>query len=424
MPYTKYNLLSHPFLLYDWGWDVHCGLSDNSDFGVILTPIMNSKLPSGTVTFLFTDIESSTRLWEQYPEEMKPALAKHDSILKQAVESNHGYIIKTTGDGVHAVFGKAIDSVMATLLAQHSLHQTADRLIRVRMGLHTGEAELRDGDYYGSCLNRAARIMSVAHGGQVLLSETTAQVVREHLPAETTLFDLGKHHLKGLLRPENIFQLVAPGLQKDFPPLNSIPTATNNLPTQLTSFVGRQKEISEIIASLNSSHLVTLTGSGGTGKTRLSIEVGTQLLPNFANGVWIVEVAPLSDPAQILPALAQVFRLQESVFKSLEDLITDYLREKKLLLLLDNCEHLIAACAKLADDLLRQSAGLKILASSREALGIAGEVAHRVPSLADSELTRLFVDRARPPTRNFPSPIRTLPPSPRSAAVSTVFLWL
>ena len=363
---------------------------------------MSSTRPSGTVTFLFTDIEDSTKLWEQYPEAMKVALATHDSILKEAIASNHGYIVKTTGDGVFAVFTTALDGIKAAIAMQRGLLQTSAVLqLRVRMGLHTAEAELRDGDYFGQSINRTARIMSVGHGGRVLLSETTAQVVREHLPKASNLLELGEHYLKGLARPEKIAQLVLPDLQKDFPPLNSISTATNNLPTQLTSFIGREKEIAEIETLLDSSRLVTLTGSGGTGKTRLSIEVGAQELAYFPNGVWMIELAPLSDPAQIIPALAQAFGLQESPFSPLASLVTDYLHDKKLLLILDNCEHLILACAHLADDLLHRCAALKILASSREALGIGGEMAYRTPSLADSESTRLFVERARAANSQF-----------------------
>jgi predicted ATPase/class 3 adenylate cyclase len=363
-------------------------------------------LPTGTVTFLFTDIEGSTSLWEKYPEEMKNALAKHDAILKEAIQSNHGHIIKTTGDGVHAVFTTAIDSVNASIAAQRELSSSftispSTFALKVRMGIHTGEAELRDGDYYGSSLNRAARIMSIGHGGQVLLSHATAELIREQLPTEITLQDLGEHRLKDLTRPEHIFQINIPELSNNFPPIRSLDAFPNNLPAQLTSFIGREKEILEIKASLNSARLVTLTGSGGTGKTRLSIEVGTQLLPNFSNGVWMIELAPLSDESQIVPALAQAFGLQELPFNPLKNLVMDYLRDKKLLLILDNCEHLIAACARLADELLHQCAGLKILASSREALGIAGELAYRTPSLADSESTRLFVDRARAANSKF-----------------------
>jgi predicted ATPase/class 3 adenylate cyclase len=362
---------------------------------------MNSSLPSGTVTFLFTDIDGSTKLWEQFPEAMKAALAKHDAILKEAIATNHGQIVKTTGDGVHAVFITALDGVNAAAEMQRLLLQTYEGLqLRVRMGLHTAEAELRNGDYYGQSVNRAARIMSIGHGGQVLLSETTAQVVREHLPEDTSLLELGEHYLKGLAQPEKISQLVLPDLQKDFPPLNSLSTATNNLPTQLTSFIGREKEIAEIRALLDSARLVTLTGSGGTGKTRLSIEVGRQELAHFDNGVWLIELAPLTDPEKIIPALAQAFGVQESPYSPLASLVTDFLRHKQLLLILDNCEHLINACARLANDLLHQCPELKILASSREALGIGGEMAYSTPSLADSESIRLFAERARAANAN------------------------
>jgi predicted ATPase/class 3 adenylate cyclase len=356
---------------------------------------MMTTLPTGTVTFLFTDIEGSTQLWENHPEAMKFALARHDAILKEAIHSNHGQIIKTTGDGVHAVFTTSVDSINTALCAQQKFQDPlGNLLVKVRMGVHTGEAELRDGDYYGFALNRAARLMSAGHGGQILISNSTAELIRQQLPANTTLLDLGEHRLKDLTRPEHIYQVTNPELPSKFPPIKSLDSFPNNLPIQLSSFVGREKEVDEIKALLNSSHLVTLTGSGGTGKTRLSLEVGAEELPTFANGIWVIELAPLSDESQIIPALAQAFGLQELPFNPLANLVTDYLRDKKLLLILDNCEHLIAACARLADDLLHQCAGLKILASSREALGIAGEVAYRTPSLADSESTRLFVERA------------------------------
>ena len=365
-----------------------------------------SHLPEGTVTFLFTDIEGSTKLWEEYPEAMKPALAAHDEILKKTIVANHGHVVKTTGDGVHAVFATAMDAINASIAAQNML-QTSDALkasevsLRVRMGMHTGEAELRDGDYYGGTLNRAARIMGVAYGGQILLSSITAALVQEHLPENTALINLGDHRLKNLSQLENIFQLTVQNLHSEFPPLQSLNTIPNNLPTQLTSFIGRDKEMAEIIALLDSARLVTLTGSGGTGKTRLSIEIGMQELASFSNGVWLLELAPLTDSEQIMPALAQVFGLQENPYVSLKTMLRDYLRDKELLLLLDNCEHLIEACARLADDLLHDCKGLKILASSREALGIAGEMAYSTPSLAETESTQLFVERARAANSNF-----------------------
>jgi len=267
-----------------------------------------TNLPSGTVTFLFTDIEGSTQLWEQHPKEMKVALAKHDSILRTAIEYNHGHIIKNTGDGIFAVFERAIDAIDATIQGQRDLRSAfslpaSSLSIMVRAGIHTGEAEVRDGDYYGGVLNRAARLMSVAHGGQILLSNATAELVREQLPADTSLRDLGEHRLKDLVRPEHIYQIIHPDLTSEFPPLKSLDAYPNNLPAQLTSFVGREKELEEIKSLLGSARLVTLTGSGGTGKTRLSIEVGAQLLSKFTNGAWLIELAPLSDPAQIIPKL-------------------------------------------------------------------------------------------------------------------------
>ena len=365
-----------------------------------------SHLPVGTVTFLFTDIEGSTKLWEQYPQAMKHALAKHDAILRQAVETNRGQIIKTTGDGLHAVFETAAQAIAATLAAQQGLHaQTWEEIhpqtVRVRMGLHSGEAELRSGDYYGGVLNRAARLMSVANGGQILVSQAAAELARDLLPPGASFTDLGEHRLKDLSRPEHIFQLCHPSLPGEFPALRTLDSFPNNLPIQLTSFIGREVEIAEIQGLLNHARLVTLTGSGGTGKTRLLQEVGAQLLADFPQGIWLVELAPLSDPAQVIPALAQVFGLQEVHSNPLANLLVDFLRSKKLLLLLDNCEHLIETCAQLANDLLRQCAGLKILASSREALGIAGEAAYRIPSLASEEAQRLFVERAHAANSRF-----------------------
>jgi len=359
-----------------------------------------SDLPSGTVTFLFTDIEGSTKLWENHPEAMKSALAGHDSILKGAIELNHGYIIKTTGDGVHAVFTTVLDAINSAIEAQRGLKQTSEVsetsevLIRVRIGLHTGEAELRDGDYYGQALNRAARIMSAGHGGQILISDVTAQVAREHLPADVSQLELGEHHLKGLIHPERIFQLTVPDLQKDFPPLHSVPTATNNLPAQLTSFIGRERELKESKEKLASAKLLTLIGPGGTGKTRLSLQLGEEQLDKFKDGVWFIELAPIMDSAYVISAIASTFGLREVQGAPLINIVIDYLRGKHLLIILDNCEHLVEACAQLVNHLLHECPQLKIIASSREALGINGETVYRVPSLADKESTRLFVERA------------------------------
>src|SRR5512136_2959565 len=368
-----------------------------------------AELPTGTVTFLFTDIEGSTLLAQQYPAELPALLARHHAILHGAIEAQHGHVFQIIGDAFCAAFHTAPEALNAALDAQRGLQHEAwnPAPVKVRMGLHTGAAqagasEERAGGYAGySTLARTQRVMSIAHGGQVLLSNPTAELVRGDLSAEISLRDMNEHRLKGLPHPEHLWQLVAPDLAAEFPPLKSLTSVPNNLPLQLTSFVGREKEIADIKGLLNSARLVTLTGSGGTGKTRLSQEVGAEELSSFANGAWLIELAPLSDPAQIIPALAQVFGLQELPFNPLANLVLDYLRDKKILLLFDNCEHLIEACARLADDLLHQCAGLKILASSREALGIAGEVAYRIPSLADAESTRLFVDRARAANAKF-----------------------
>ena len=376
------------------------------------------EFPSGTVTFLFTDIEESTRLWQEQPEVMSIAHRRHDEILREAIESNNGHIFQIVGDSFSAAFRNAIDGLRAALSAQRALQKdpaffanSAEATgnlhvpIRVRMGLHTGSAELvKDGSgKYNGYVTVAStqRVMSVAHGGQILLSQTTYDLSQNHLPEGIRLRDMGLHRLKGLRAPLQLYQLLAPDLTQEFPVIYSLDAFPNNLPVQLTSFIGREKEIAEIKKLLSSARLVTLTGSGGTGKTRLSQEVGTETLTNFPHGVWLIELASLTESSQIIPAVAHAFGLQELPFNSLTNLVVDYLREKKLLLILDNCEHLISACAHLADELLHHCAGLRILASSREALGISGEVTYHVPSLADSESTRLFVDRARSVNPNF-----------------------
>ncbi|HEX8917928.1 MAG TPA: adenylate/guanylate cyclase domain-containing protein, partial [Chloroflexota bacterium] len=371
-----------------------------------------STLPSGTVTFLFTDLEGSTRLWEKFPGEMKRALARHDQILRDAIESHGGHVIKSTGDGFHAVFDTGINGIAAALAAQQAVQvspweEIKPHSLRVRMGLHTGEAQERSGDYFGPALNRAARLMSIAHGGQTLLSTTTADLVRDQLPADVFLKDLGQHRLRDLVRSEHVFQLSHPALPADFPPVRSIDAFPNNLPVQLTSFVGREREIAEAREKLRSARLLTLIGPGGTGKTRLALQLAAEVLPSFADGVWLAELAPLTDPALVVQTVSSVFRLREQLGMPLNELLMDYLREKDLLLVLDNCEHLIDSCARLADDLLHASTRLKIIASSREALGISGETVYRVPplSLPDArQLTReklglcesgqLFIERA------------------------------
>ena len=373
---------------------------------------MAANIPTGTVTFLFTDIEGSTKLWEQYPEAMKTALARHDEILKQTIEGHHGHIIKTTGDGIHAAFETAHDGVSAALHVQQAVaaekwEEIKPHKIKVRIGLHTGEAEFRAGDYYGSTLNRAARLMSIGHGGQTLLSSTAADLVYDQLPEGASVRDLGKVRLKDLVRPEHVFQLTHPDLSAEFPPLNSFDSHPNNLPIQLTSFIGRERELAEAKSQLASARLLTLIGPGGTGKTRLALQIGAEMLPDFADGVWLAELAPLADPVLVLPTVASLLGLREQPDMPLNELLIDFLRDKELLLILDNCEHLLESCSKLADQLLHVCANLKIIGSSREPLGIAGETVYRVPSLSvskpdevksetliKSESAQLFIERA------------------------------
>jgi len=364
--------------------------------------------PTGTTTFVFTDIEGSTQLWEQQPEAMKTALAAHDSLLLEAIESNHGQLIKSTGDGAHAAFTTGLDAIQAAIAAQRLLVKPlGDLLIKVRMGVHTGEAEQRGGDFYGSAVNRAARLMAAAHGGQILMSRTTAELVREQLPTGVTIRDLGEHRLKDLTRPEHIYQLTDGLLPADFPPIRSIDSLPNNLPVQLTSFVGRERELADAEARLDATRLLTLIGPGGSGKTRLALQLGAGLLSSFEDGVWLVELAPLADPSLVLETVASVFGLRELQGMALIDVVANYLRAKHLLLIFDNCEHLLETCANLADRLLRASQHVKIIATSREAFGIDGETIFRVPSLnlpdpdtasleavAACEAAQLFIERA------------------------------
>ncbi len=378
--------------------------------------------PSGTITFLFTDIEGSSRLWEEHPEEMKGALARHDLILRQAF--GDGFIFKTVGDAFCAAFHTASAAASAAVAAQRALHAEAwDRVggLRVRMALHTGAAEQRDGDYFGQTLNRVSRILAAAHGGQMLLSLPTEELVRDSLPAGVRLRNLGERRLRDLSRPETIFELIAGDLPSDFPPLRSLESVPNNLPLELTSFIGREREMAEVRRLLGGAHLLTLVGAGGTGKTRLSLQLGAELLEKFQDGVWLVEFATIDDAALVPETVAAVLNVRQEAGRPLASTLANFLRAKTLLLLFDNCEHVVAACAHLAEALLRVCRNLVILASSREPLGIGGEVAWPLPPLnlpahwreiasgpgaaeriLKFEAVRLFVDRtvaARPSFR-------------------------
>jgi predicted ATPase/class 3 adenylate cyclase len=373
-------------------------------------------LPGGTVTFLFTDIEGSTRLWEQHPEAMRQALARHDVVLRSTIETQGGYVFKTMGDQFCAAFATAPAALAAALAVPRALQAEAweeTGPLKVRLALHTGTAEQRDGDYFGPALNRVARLLAVGHGGQVLLSEATQSLVQDDLPPGASLKDLGSHRLRDLQRAEPIYQLLHPDLPADFPPLRSLGSFSHNLPQQVTSFIGREQEMTEIRHRLAATRLLTLTGAGGAGKTRLSLQVAADLVDSYRDGVWLVEFAPLADPALVPQALATVLSVQEEPGVPITQTLAQHLKPKHLLLLLDNCEHLLSACAQLTDALLRQCPEVTLLATSREGLGIAGETLYRVPSLslpdpqhlpqAGDELlssvtqyqaVRLFIDRA------------------------------
>ena len=353
--------------------------------------------PTGTVTFLFTDLESSTRLWEQFPEAMKDALARHDEILRDAIAAHEGHIVKMTGDGVHAAFGTAQDAIVAALGAQRALviePWTGIDAFRVRMGLHTGAAEFREGDYYGTAVNKAARLMSAAHGGQILVSLATEELLRDAMPDGCDVVDLGEHRLRDLSRAERVFQLSGSGLARDFPPLRSLDVYAGNLPVQLSSFVGRHEELIGVAKQLGVSRMVTLTGVGGVGKTRLATQVAAEAAPQFDDGVWLCELAPARDADTLAEVVATALGVNRRQGMSVQESIVDLLRSRSLLLVLDNCEHLVEPASDLAHDVLRHCPGVRVLATSREGLGIDGEQVWPLRSLAELDSVALFTERA------------------------------
>jgi predicted ATPase/class 3 adenylate cyclase len=378
-----------------------------------LTVTETVQIPSGTVTLLFTDIEGSTRLWESEPDVMAQALRRHDDMLRQAIKQAGGYVFKTVGDAFCAAFGDADSALCAVLAAQLALVAEpwpTSRPIRVRMGLHTGICEERDGDYFGPVVNRAARLEAVAHGGQVLISGATAELLSGRMPDGVSLIDLGQHRLKDLGRPEHVFQLGASFLTADFPPLSSLdnPELPNNLPCVVSAFIGRERELSEVRDLMRSARLVTLTGPGGSGKTRLALQVAAELIGTNADGVWLAELAQVTDGGQVAAVVAGVLGLSDQCRPSVLESVTDALADQDLLLVLDNCEHVIDAAAKFCDQVIRRCPRVRILATSRETLGIDGERVYRVPSLslpqadadnpeelAASDAVRLFAERAR-----------------------------
>ncbi len=366
--------------------------------------------PSGTVTFLFTDVEGSTRLWEEHSEAMQGALARHDQILREAIEGNDGHVVKTTGDGFHAAFATAADAVLAAVSGQLALAREpwgAPGPLLVRIGVHTGPAQRRDGDYYGPAVNRAARLMSAAHGGQIVVSRATEELARDRVGPDATLLDLGEHRLRDVAQPERIFQVEHPGLRPIFPALNSLDAVRGNLPTQLSSFVGRAPEQAAIIDLLDEARMVSITGVGGVGKTRLALQVALVMQPAVPDGAWFCELAAAPDEAALEQVVARAVEASPRPGLSLLRSIIEFLRGRRALIVFDNCEHLIDEAGRLAESILRECPGVRILVTSREGLGVAGERVWPLRSLSipesgaapdvtlQSAAVQLFVDRAR-----------------------------
>jgi predicted ATPase/class 3 adenylate cyclase len=386
----------------------------------MLPPGSVPAIPTGTVTFAFTDIEGSTRRWERDRAAMERALKTHDALLRETISRHGGHVFKTVGDAFCAAFARPEDAVAAMLDAQRALgvedFSAVDGL-RIRAAIHTGTADERDGDYFGVAVNRVARLLGIGHGGQVLLSGVTADIVQGALPARATLRDLGEHRLRDLARPEYVYQLVGPELRADFPPLRSLESHLNNLPLELKSFVGREHEIAEITALLGTHRLVTLVGSGGVGKTRTSLQVAANFLDESVDGVWFVELAPLADGAFVPAAVAQVVGIAVPMDGDPLVSLVRALKSKRMLIVFDNCEHMVDAAARIVSSILRDCASIKMVASSRQVLGIEGEESYRLPSLdvpPDNEAealsardamrsaaVSLFVERARAADKRF-----------------------
>ncbi len=378
--------------------------------------------PTGIVTFLFTDIEGSTRLSQEYPDTLQSALDIHHAILKNAVESNNGYVFEIVGDAFCCAFQNAADAVRASVTTQLELanHKWNDAVIKIRIGIHSGSAEWSNDQYTGYItLARVARVMSSAYGEQIIISSSTYELVKDKFDSvkelNITFRDLGERRLKDVINPIRLYQIIFPGLQEEFPPLKTLDARPNNLPAQLTSFIGREDLLQKLKNLFRQTRLLTLIGSGGSGKTRLAMQTAADIIDEFSNGVFITEIASVTDGALVVQTLLNSLGVKEEPGRTSDETLNSYLKDKEMLIIMDNCEHLINECAKLAEMLLSNCAKLKIIATSREALNCSGEQAFRVPSLSipdtsvgntpeniiQYESVCLFLERALSVNQNF-----------------------
>ena len=357
---------------------------------------MSGLLPTGTVTLLLADVEGSTRLWETQPDQMTVAMARMNQVVSETIATHDGVrpVEQGEGDSFVAAFARASDAVACALEMQRAPLAP----IRLRIGMHTGEIQLRDeGNYAGPTINRTARLRDLGHGGQTLLSGVTEALVLDRLPSDAWLSDLGSHGLRDLPRPERVIQLCHPDVVNEFPPLRAAKAvASRRLPVQLTSFVGRNAELTQVHELLDENRLVTLTGAGGAGKTRLAIQVAGHIAGEFGDGVWCVDLAPITDPELVPITAARALGLPDQPGRSTMDTLTRFVADRQMLVVLDNCEHLLDASAALVVAMLEACPRLTLLATSREPIGVAGEVSWRVPSLSlRDEAVELFTERAR-----------------------------
>ena len=363
-----------------------------------------------TLTFLFTDIEGSTSKWEEQPEQMAQAVGRHDALLRDAVHAHGGHIVKTTGDGIYAAFATPADGLLAVIEIQLALLDPATTSglgLRVRCGLHSGPVHARDNDYFGSTINRTARIMNAAHGGQILVSQAVAEQVRDGVSAGVELKALGTVRLKGLSTAEAVFQVVHPRLYQNFPALRELEATPNNLPQQLTSFVGREREREEIEEILGGTRLLTLLGMGGLGKTRLSLQVGTSVMDVYPDGVWFIDLQTIRDDSLVASETSRVLGVREEPGRPLMQTLCAHLKSRKLMLIVDNCEQVIDTCAALVNAILRAAPEVRVIATSRIALRVPGEQTYVVQplpvpmrnagldALSKSPAVQLFVERAK-----------------------------